>query len=443
MSPAIFLCISLLSLSIFPSTPQATVPPSARFSFTNEGDFGDYIVEYNANYRVLSIATTPFQLCFYNTTPGQYTLALRMGTVRSEALMRWVWEANRGNPVGENATFSLGANGNLVLAHSDGRIAWQSNTADKGVVGFELLNNGNMVLKDSKGGFVWQSFDSPTATFLVGQSLRIGSPSKLISRASPEENKNGDYSLVLEPRDLAMYFTGAKSRTPYRYFSFLAANRLFLPNNTTLINTTFNANLGFDTQVTNDGAGGGGTFLKNPRFNTTLSYLRLEIDGNLRVHTFIISTDSDGFQTQLWEIAVTIFSEDDLWALETKCQLPGRCGEFGVCEDSQCVGCPTPNGLAGWSRDCMAPKLNDCGGKKKGDFKYFELKGVDHFVAKYTRGDAPVKQESCADKCSKDCKCLGYFYHSDASRCWIAYELKTMTRVANSTHLAFIKTPLL
>ncbi|CAI0557985.1 unnamed protein product [Linum tenue] len=26
-------------------------------------------------------------------------------------------------------------------------------------------------------------------------------------------------------------------------------------------------------------------------------------------------------------------------------------------------------------------------GKKKGDFKYFELKGVDHFVAKYTRGE--------------------------------------------------------
>ncbi|CAI0429315.1 unnamed protein product [Linum tenue] len=437
MLPTFLLCVSLLSLTIFPSTSQATVPPSGRFSFVNEGDFGDYIVEYDANYRVLSIARAPFQLCFYNTTPGQYTLALRMGTVRSEALMRWVWEANRGNPVGENATFSLGANGNLVLAHSDGRVAWQSNTANKGVVGFELLNNGNMVLKNSNGGFVWQSFDSPTDTLLVGQSLRLGAATKLVSRASAEQNRNGAYSLVMEPRDVAMYFTGANSRTPYRYFSFAGRERFFIPDGSTVLNITLTPTLGLQAEVANSTSGGGGYVFKNPRFNTTLSYLRLETDGNLRIHTFIIGTDSEGSEFQRWEISVTVFSEDDLWALETKCQLPGRCGELGVCENSQCVGCPTPNGLAGWSSDCRAPKLSGCGGK----VKYFELKGVDHFALKYTRGDGPVKQQNCADKCSKDCKCLGYFYHTDSSQCWIAEELKTMTRVGNSTHLAYIKTP--
>ncbi|CAN0911959.1 EP1-like glycoprotein 3 [Linum grandiflorum] len=70
------------------------------------------------------------------------------------------------------------------------------------------------------------------------------------------------------------------------------------------------------------------------------------------------------------------------------------------------------------------------------------MRGIDHFMVKYSRGDGPVKKESCESKCSKDCKCLGYFYHTDSSRCWIAYELKTMTRVANSTHLAYIKAPL-
>ncbi|CAI0554442.1 unnamed protein product [Linum tenue] len=433
MSTAFVLCIYLLSLiSIFPSTSQATVPPSARFSHVNgDNEFGDYVVEYDANYRFLPIGTTPFQLCFYNTTPGQYTLALRMGTVRSESLMRWVWEANRGNPVGENATFSLGANGNLVLAHSDGRIAWQSNTANKGVTGFELLNNGNIVLKDSNGGFVWQSFDSPTDTLLVGQSLRLGAATKLTSRASAVENKNGAYSLVMEQKDVAMYFTGANSRTPYRYFSFAAVQRFFVPDRSTLLNVTLSPTLGLDAGVTDTTAGGGGTFFKNPRFNTTLSYLRLETDGNLRIHTFIIATDAEGSEFQRWEIAVTVFSE-------TKCQLPGRCGDLGVCENSQCVGCPTPTGqLAGWSSDCKAPKLNGCGGK----VKYVEMKGIDHFVVKYTRGNGPVKQQSCADKCTKDCKCMGYFYHTDSSRCWIAEELKTMTRVGNSTHLAYIKTP--
>ncbi|KAL3364419.1 hypothetical protein AABB24_013267 [Solanum stoloniferum] len=128
----------------------AQVPAENTFKFVNEGELGDYVVEYRADYRVISISNNPFQLCFYNTTPNAWTLALRMGTVRSESLMRWVWEANRGNPVKENATFTFGTNGNLVLADADGRIAWQTNTANKGVTGFKLLPNGNMVLHDSR-----------------------------------------------------------------------------------------------------------------------------------------------------------------------------------------------------------------------------------------------------------------------------------------------------
>ncbi|KAL6283454.1 hypothetical protein ACE6H2_014383 [Prunus campanulata] len=42
-------------------------------------------------------------------------------------------------PVGENATLTFGTDGNLVLADADDRVAWQTNTANKGVVGFKLL----------------------------------------------------------------------------------------------------------------------------------------------------------------------------------------------------------------------------------------------------------------------------------------------------------------
>lgn len=52
------------------------------------------------------------------------------------------------NPVRENATLTFGKDGNLVLADADGRLAWQTNTASKGVVGLKLLSNGNMVLHD-------------------------------------------------------------------------------------------------------------------------------------------------------------------------------------------------------------------------------------------------------------------------------------------------------
>jgi hypothetical protein len=40
------------------------------------------------------------------------------------------------------------------LADADGIIAWQTSTANKGVVGFQLLPNGDMVLHDSKGNFI-------------------------------------------------------------------------------------------------------------------------------------------------------------------------------------------------------------------------------------------------------------------------------------------------
>ncbi|KAL4555144.1 hypothetical protein LXL04_037755 [Taraxacum kok-saghyz] len=51
----------------------------------------------------------------------------------------------------------------------------------------------------------------------------------------------------------------------------------------------------------------------------------------------------------------------------------------------------------------------------------------------YTPRTGPVKQSDCESKCSKDCKCLG---------CWVVSELKTLTRVGNSTHLGYIKTPI-
>ncbi|GJU43265.1 epidermis-specific secreted glycoprotein EP1-like protein [Tanacetum coccineum] len=425
------LCIQLLSFN-----SEAVVPASDTFTYINEGDFGDYIVEYDANYRALSPFNNPFQLCFYNTTPNAFTLALRMGTVRSESLMRWVWEANRGKPVRENATFSLGTNGNLVLADADGSVVWQTNTANKGVVGFQVLPNGNMVLHDGKGNFIWQSFDSPTDTLLVGQSLRAGGANKLVSRASEENNVDGAYSLVMEPKGLSMYYKSLNSPRPIIYWT---SSEWFTIDKGTLTNLTLTSvpdtdegflyYLTFIYFVTNPSSDSNRNMAFS-RYNNTLSYLRLGIDGNLRFYTY-----NPNVQGVAWELVYTFLDRD---SMEKECQLPERCGKFGLCEDSQCVACPTPNGLSGWSKYCDIKKVTSC---KASDFQYYKLEGVDHFMIKYTRGDGATKQSDCESKCTKDCKCMGYFYHTDQSRCWIAYDLKTLTRVGNSTHLAYIKTP--
>ncbi|KAJ6966334.1 hypothetical protein NC652_004026 [Populus alba x Populus x berolinensis] len=54
----------------------------------------------------------------------------------------------------------------------------------------------------------------------------------------------------------------------------------------------------------------------------------------------------------------TLFDRDSNW--ESECQLPEKCGKFGLCEDNQCVACPSPNKLAGWSKDCEAVKPSSC-----------------------------------------------------------------------------------
>lgn len=96
--------------------------------------------------------------------------------------MRWVWDANRGNPVRENATLTFSPDGNLVLADVDGKVTWQTNTANKGVVGLNVLSNGNLVLYDNKGKYIWQSFDHPTDTLLVGQTLQAVGGSNITGR---------------------------------------------------------------------------------------------------------------------------------------------------------------------------------------------------------------------------------------------------------------------
>ncbi|VVA38671.1 PREDICTED: epidermis-specific secreted, partial [Prunus dulcis] len=188
--------ISLLSLFLFSLlafVSQAQVPANETFKFVNDGEFGPYIIEYDGNYRMISVFNAPFQLGFYNTTPNAFTLALRMGLRRSESLFRWVWEANRGNPVGENATLTFGTDGNLVLAEADGRVAWQTNTANKGVVGFKLLPTGNM------GIFLYYKSKNSPKPLLYSQVITIdkGSLDYATLKCTPDTDEGYAYDITL------------------------------------------------------------------------------------------------------------------------------------------------------------------------------------------------------------------------------------------------------
>lgn len=435
--------ISLLFLFLFISASQAIVPPDKTFKYINQGEFGEYSVEYLADYRVLDIYTSPFTLCFYNSTPNAFILGLRMGTRRTESIMRWVWDANRGNPVRENATLTFGSNGNLVLADVDGKVAWQTGTANKGVVGLELLQNGNLVLYDNKGRFIWQSFDHPTDTLLVGQSLKMPTNTRgpiglLVSRLSNTEPVNGPYSFVMEQRHWAMYYQSKNSKNPMPYYKSdefgngkgaLAYLGFFCESE---YGQNFAFELGFLYNMTNSDSFGA-SILTRPKYNSTFSMLRVDMDGNLKIYTYNENVDWGA-----WEVTYALFNTEDYWPGTSLCKMPRKCGSLGVCEDSQCIGCPKPQGLFGWSRNCAPPVLPPC---KTGaaSVDYYKVDGVEHFTSGYDEGKGPMKVTECKKRCSNDCKCLGFFYREESSKCLLVPELGTLSKVSNSSHVGYIK----
>ncbi|GMJ10125.1 hypothetical protein like AT1G78830 [Hibiscus trionum] len=450
ISPLFFQFI-FISFFAFAATTLAKVPANQTFRFVNEGEFGDRIIEYDASYRVIrndvySFYTFPFRLCFYNTTPDAHIFAIRAGIPNDESLMRWVWDANRNDPVRENATLTFGEDGNFVLADVDGRVVWQTNTANKGVTGIRLLPNGNLVLFDKNGKFVWQSFDHPTDTLLVGQSVRINGRNKLVSRTSDVDGSDGPYSIVLDRNGFIMYLNYSGQQLIYGgwpikdfgdivTFDALPENEnatayeLVLTHQQTNQSTTSTAGNGRRLLQVRP-IGGGSTYnLNKLNYNATISFLRLGSDGNLRAFTYY-----DKVSYLKWDESFAFFSS----YFVRECALPSKCGAFGLCDKRMCVACPSPKGLLGWSESCRPPKPVPCRSGAKVD--YYKIVGVEHFLNTYLDdGEGPMKVEQCRDKCTKDCKCVGFIYKEDTSKCLTAPILGTLIKDVNATSVGYIK----
>ncbi|KAJ6333409.1 hypothetical protein OIU77_009306 [Salix suchowensis] len=341
-----------------------------------------------------------------------------------------------GKPVHENATLSFQRDGNLILADFDGTIAWQTGTANQGVVGLDLLPNGNMVLYDKRGKFIWQSFDHPADTLLVGQSLRSNGPNRLVSRASTMDGSLGAYSFVMEQRYWALYYKVKNSPKPLLYYksdefgdgrgSLANLNFYCQPEN----EQAYAFEVGF-TYDMNSSPSSGSYILTRPKYNSTYSMLRLESDGNLRIYTYNEHVDWGA-----WDVTFKLFDRDSNREI-SECKLPQRCGSLGVCEDNQCVACPRPQGLFGWSKSCSPPALPPC--KRGAKVDYYKVVGVEHFLNGYSEGEGPMKLVDCRNKCSNDCGCLGFFYKEESSKCLLAPVLGTLVEVSSSSHVGYIK----
>ncbi|XP_058103365.1 EP1-like glycoprotein 2 [Magnolia sinica] len=398
--------------------------------WVNQGEMGDYVTEYGAFYHqvtVSGLSSFHFRVCFYNTTPNAHVFAIRMGTPRGEAIMRWVWDANRNDPVRENATLTFGRNGNLILADADGRVVWQTNTANKAVTGIKLLSTGNLVLHDKNGRFLWQSFSHPTDTLLGGQSVRLDVTKKLISRTSAEDGSDGLYSLEIARNGFVMYMD--HSGTALQYGGWGRDNQIeavTFVSEKHHIDEAFYLTLNF---VVN-GSASGGFDLVRLNYNNTYSFLRLGSDGNLKTFTYYEKVVEGAWMPTFSYFSGTFVME---------CRLPMKCGSLGLCQEGMCVACPQRQGMLGWSEMCAPPKLPSSSCKASASVDYYKIDGVEHFLSRNVEGVGPMKVEECREKCSKDCKCVGFFYWRESSKCWVVPFLRTIRKVEESSHTAYIK----
>ncbi|MCL7047418.1 hypothetical protein MKW94_020688 [Papaver nudicaule] len=420
------LCCSSSSLT----TVRAVVPASKTFNIVNRGAMLSGIVEYMAEYRHTRFASYPFRLCFYRPfLADNYILGIGMGNA-GLTRMRWVWAANLNHPVGDMANLVFNSTGNLALIDTDGRVAWQTNTANKGVVDIKLLPNGNLVLLNKNGEFVWQSFEHPTNTLLVGQALVPGS-------STTNKLVNGAYSLVLQGKQLGLFFNpnpASSSSKPLNYFNLIEP----ILQSSTLNSVTFNiAPASFGAESANElglyTSPSTRFILAQPQYNSTLSMFRLGADGNVYIYTY---TKGDA-----WEETYATFSRN---GTNNECLMPEKCGSFGLCSNSQCVACPTPKGITGWNKDCKPSKLPSCNAGAA-NVGYYKLEAVDHFLSAANAVEqGPMKVDACMKKCSNDCKCAGFFYRVDSSMCLRTAQLYTMVKLSddlesNKLHTAYIK----
>lgn len=442
-------------LCLLAVTATAQVPAASTFRYTLRGQLESKTGEYDATYRPVAINGThprsfytyPFRLCFYNTTPEAAVLAISAGVPNDLSPVRWVWEANRHRPVRENSVLSLGSDGNLALSDADGRVAWQTNTAGKGVSGIQLLPDGNLVLHDTHGRFVWQSFDHPTDTILVGQSLKVNGTNRLVARSSDKDASPGAYSVALDQNGFSAYVDTRSGRLQYGGWQgsdFGAA-------------ITFKAVTEYDNETASELVLAVNQYHQPPSpgrrllqiaptreenrlvlnklaYNATYSFFRIGSDGNLRAFTY-----HDAVSTLRWRESFAFFSD----YFVSECQLPSTCGGFGVCDRGMCVACPTPQGLQGWSEGCSPPTAPPCrGGVDKAAVGYYRVVGVEHFLTPFARnGDGgTVMMEECRRKCSGDCKCLGYVFDEEESSCLLVPYWGTLrkTQGYNGT-VAYIK----
>ncbi|KAH7557289.1 hypothetical protein ACOSQ2_027144 [Xanthoceras sorbifolium] len=332
-----------------------------------------------------------FALGFFNRSdqPNQFSVGIRFNSKSIPVDKQTVvWVAGADATVGNNSYFQLRQNGELVLFDCSKEITvWTIKTSKLNVTSAVLLDDGNFVLLNDKKDIIWQSFDTPSNTLLPGQkfsafkTLRAESTNPLSSYYSLYMNALGQLQLDWES-SVNYWNNGSPSRTNLTAVLTSNGTLQLLDQNSKSVWSVFGED--HDDSV-------------NFRF------LRLDVDGNLRLYSWVEVSQS---WRSVWQ------------AVENQCYVFATCGERGICvlnasgfHDCRCLFKPTSSSTS----NCLLPYQQECRSSPTlVAYEHTSLYGM------YPANDSSLESslEKCKLSCLHDAQCTAVtFRNSGHAQC--------------------------
>ncbi|XP_077209800.1 curculin-like (mannose-binding) lectin family protein / PAN domain-containing protein isoform X2 [Tasmannia lanceolata] len=276
--------------------------------------------------------------------------------------------------------------GDMVLFDSSkGVAAWTSNTSHFSVTSAALLDNGNLVLLNRNQAVVWESFRTPSDTLLPGQNLSVFQT----LRAASRNDVSSYYSLAMDTlgqlklcwETNICYWKSESSSSQIRGATFTKDGAL------QLVDQRFRPIWSKFGEDHNDSS-------------VKFRFLRLDVDGNLRMHSWDEASKS---WKSVWQ------------AVENQCNVFATCGRCGVCVFTPTAStlCKCPYGFVADSNSkCLAPYTQKCSsGSTMVALEHTFLYGL------YPPNDLITQSslEQCRNSCLQDPLCTSVTVTNDGT----------------------------
>ncbi|KAK3431974.1 hypothetical protein EUGRSUZ_E04137 [Eucalyptus grandis] len=318
-----------------------------------------------------------------------------------------VWVANRDKPIGhtdKSASLIIGNDGNLKLLDGQQNTVWSTNVmAKSNYSAAHLSDYGNFVLQDRNANILWESFDEPTDTLLpnmkIGVNVKTGKKRNLISWKGEDDPSFGSFVV------------GMTSETPPQLFTWNGLSPYWRSgqwDKTRFIGIPAMDGTYFDVQQ--DIVQGTSYYINNNHNNSIFGYTFISSEGTLNG----VLWANNGWLTY-WRAPKP----------NNPCEIYGKCGPFGVCNQISSPICRCLEGFkpisdeewnrGNWTRGCLRELELNCQKsastaasttvKKDRFWKITQMKLPDS--ADYSLID---DAERCQSWCLENCTCLAYSF---------------------------------